>query len=372
MTQLKVSLTGDWTALVELRAALVDHEQVELVDADAADVGVVGVSETATPPLPASSTPTVLVAAHAVPGLVDAAYAAGIGEVVVAPQHVDTIVLALGKAARSPRRSVREGSGTIRMVFSPKGGTGKTTTACSLAAASAAAGRRTLLLDLDLQFGDAAVMLGLEPRKTIHDLVSSPGVLDADKLAGYVTRHRSGLDVLAAPLRPEDGERIAEDRLSQLLEVARSIYDVIVVDTSPYFHGPMLTTLERADDLLLLCIPDVPTLKNVRLTLHTLELLHFPPERLRVVLNRADAPGGVRAGAVASVLGRRVDFELPTDAAVPFAVNRGTPAVVSMPETPFARAFGALTADLAAEGSSAPRARRLRLRVPRLAFAGGH
>jgi pilus assembly protein CpaE len=370
MARLRVSLTGDWTALADFHASLVGHEEIELADADA-DVVVVAASEAAVPAVDAS-TPTVLVAAEAVPGLVDAAYAAGVAEVLVAPRHVDTIVLAVAKAARGPRRSARAGNGTIRMVFSPKGGTGKTTTTCNLAAACATAGRRTLLLDLDLQFGDAAVMLGLEPRKTLHDLVSSPGVLDADKLAGYVTRHRSGLDVLPAPLRPEDAERISEERLSQLLEVARSVYDVIVVDTSPYFHGPMLTTLERADELLLLCIPDVPTLKNVRLTLHTLELLHFPVDRLRIVLNRADAPGGVRAGSVASVLGRRVDFELPTDPAVPYGVNRGTPAAVALPGTPFARAFAALTAELAGESAVSPKPRRLRLRVPKLALAGGH
>ena len=71
-------------------------------------------------------------------------------------------------------------------------------------------GRRTLLLDLDLQFGDAAIMLGLEPEKTIYDLVVAPGELDSEKLAGYITKHPCGLDVLPAPLRPEDAELVTE------------------------------------------------------------------------------------------------------------------------------------------------------------------
>ena len=93
-------------------------------------------------------------------------------------------------------------------------------------------------------------MLGLEPEKTIYDLVVAPGELDAEKLAGYVTSHASGLDILPAPLRPEDAELVTEAKLSRLLEVARESYDVIVVDTSPFFHGPMLATLDRTDELL--------------------------------------------------------------------------------------------------------------------------
>ena len=119
-------------------------------------------------------------------------------------------------------------------------------------------------------------MLGIEPEKTIQDLVVAPGELDPEKLAGYTTRHSSGLDVLPAPIRPEDAELVTEAKLARLLEVAKESYDVIVVDTSPFFHGPMLATLDRTDELLLVCGLDVPTIKNVRLSLQTLELLSFP------------------------------------------------------------------------------------------------
>ena len=124
-------------------------------------------------------------------------------------------------------------------------------------------------------------MLGLEPEKTIYDLVVAPGELDIEKLAGYVTKHPCGLDILAAPLRPEDAELVTESKVTRLLEVARESYDAIVVDTSPFFHGPMLATLDRTDELLVLCGLDVPTLKNVRLALQTLELLSFPASRIR-------------------------------------------------------------------------------------------
>src|SRR5205085_4483225 len=175
--------------------------------------------------------------------------------------------------------------GRIVTVFSPKGGTGKTSIATNLAASVAKhQGKRTLLLDLDLQFGDAAIMLGLEPAKTIYDLVVAPGELDSEKLAGYVTKHQCGLDILAAPLRPEDAELIVESKVTALIEVAKTSYDAIVVDTSPFFHGPMLATLDRTDQLLILCGLDVPTLKNVRLALQTLELLSYPGSRIEYVM----------------------------------------------------------------------------------------
>ena len=82
--------------------------------------------------------------------------------------------------------------------------------ATNLAVTLASTKERTLLLDLDLQFGDAAIMLGLEPDKTIYDLVVAPGELDPEKLAGYTSKHPSGLDVLPAPIRPEDAELVTE------------------------------------------------------------------------------------------------------------------------------------------------------------------
>ena len=196
-----------------------------------------------------------------------------------------------------------------------------------------------LLLDLDLQFGDAAIMLGIEPEKTIYDLVVAPGELDSEKLVGYTTRHVCGLDILPAPLRPEDAELVTEAKLARLLEVARESYDTIVVDTSPFFHGPMLATLDRTDDLLLVCGMDVPTIKNVRLSLQTLELLSFPSARIRVVLNRADSNVGIKRAEVDTALETEVAVDLPSDRAVPLAVNRGNPAVLGDASAEFSKAL---------------------------------
>ena len=283
--------------------------------------------------------PIVLLASGEASALLDAALEADVADVLLLPQLPDNVVFSIRKACHNGKNGHVGDLGRILTVFSPKGGTGKTVMSSNLATAFAKhGGKRTLLLDLDLQFGDAAIMLGIEPDKTIYDLVVAPGELDPEKLAGYTTRHSSGVDVLPAPVRPEDAELVTEAKLSRLLEVAKESYEMIVVDTSPFFHGPMLATLDSTDELLLVCGLDVPTIKNVRLSLQTLELLSFPTERIRVVLNRANSNVGMKRGEVEAALEQRVRYEIPSDRAVPLAVNRGNPAVVSDPKADFSRA----------------------------------
>ena len=291
-----------------------------------------------------TTAPIVLLAPAADPQLADTALAAGVEDVLVLPQMAETIAFAIRKAKAGSRRhaSVRaeiSGGGEVITVFSPKGGTGKTVLSTNLASLIASQGEeRVLLIDLDLQFGDAAIMLGLDPERTLASLVLDPGELDAEKLTGFTMRHRSGLDVLAAPLRPEEAELVSEVKVLKLLEVARQAYDVVVVDTSPFFYGPMLALLEPTDHLLLLCGLDVPTLKNVRLSLRTLELLGFPRERTSLVLNRVAPKVGITREDVEQALGMSVSFEIPNDPVVAQAVNRGTPAALLDGESVFADA----------------------------------
>jgi pilus assembly protein CpaE len=285
--------------------------------------------------------PVLLVASGEASLLLDESLGADIADVVLLPALTENVVFAIRKATHAGRRAAAAGThdGRIVTVFSPKGGTGKTVLATNLACAFAKdEKRKALLIDLDLQFGDAAIMLGIEPEKTIFDLVTAPGELDPEKLTGYISTHPCGLDILPAPLHPEDAELVTEAKVARLLEVARASYDVIVVDTSPFFHGPMLSTLDRTDELLLLCGLDVPTLKNVRLALGTLQLLSFPQSRIRVVLNRANSKVGMKPREVEAALEQKVRWEIPSDRAVPVAVNRGAPVVVSDSGSDFAKA----------------------------------
>ena len=132
----------------------------------------------------------------------------------------------------------------------------------------------------------------------------------------------------------------------RLLEVAREAYDLVVIDTSPFFYGPMLALLGPTDQLLLLCGLDVPTLKNVRLSLRTLELLGFPPERTNLVLNRVTPNVGLTSQDVAEALGIRVAFEIPNDPVVAPAVNRGTVPSLHETDSEFAQALAQIAASL--------------------------
>jgi pilus assembly protein CpaE len=362
--QIRVYVTGSCDGVETIRAALDAHADIDFVGssesiAEAASAlagGHLGVvlHATRSSVLPADDlaairehtrAPVVLLASGEASRLLEEALDADVADVLLLPQLPENVVFALRKAAHAIRKPdpARGRDGTIVTVFSPKGGTGKTVLATNLATQLAKhAGKKTLLLDLDLQFGDAAIMLGIEPEKTIFDLVVAPGELDSEKLLGYTTRHPSGLDMLPAPLRPEDAELVTEAKVARLLEVARASFDVIVVDTSPFFHGPMLSTLDRTGVLLLLCGLDVPTLKNVKLALQTLELLSFPRGRIQVVLNRANTKVGMKPNEVEQALGMKLRHKVPSDRAVPLSVNQGKPVVLSDPKGDFGRSIEAL------------------------------
>src|SRR3954453_17261208 len=369
--RVRLYATGSCEGFEKLRDSLASHPEIEMVGSSTDVAG--GAAALAGGPLDAilhatrsttfpaeelnairehTRAPVLLIASSGSAGLLDQALDADVSDVLLLPQLVENVVFAIRKVTHSGRRHATSNAGGARhgkivTVFSPKGGTGKTVTATNLATACAKfEGRKTLLLDLDLQFGDAAIMLGVEPEKTIYDLVVAPGELDSEKLAGYITKHACGLSILPAPLRPEDAELVTEAKLGRLLEVARESFDVIVVDTSPFFHGPMLATLDRTDELLLLCSLDVPTLKNLRLALQTLDLLSFPKSRVRIVLNRATDKVGLKQREVEGALEQKVRHELPLDRAVPLAVNRGTPVVLADSGCDFTRALRELAHSL--------------------------
>ena len=368
VSPIKVFITGAANGLAEVREGLADHPEVELVGT-AADPGKAGTKlaesgaqvilhgTTATDHVPTSeieairgvtAAPIVLVTSASANAILSEALAAGIFDVVLLPQLTDGIVftikkahsLAAGRPAGAAAKSSSSIEGKVVTFFSPKGGAGKTVLACNLAATFARQqNRKTLLLDLDLQFGDAAIMMGIEPEKTIYDLVMARRELDSDSLSGYVTAHSSGVHVLPAPLRPEDAELVTEERLGHLFSVAKESYDVIVVDTPPFFHGPVLSTLDRTDQLVLVASLDVPSVKNVKLTMQTLDLLHYPKERRHLLLNRAGSKVGLKAQEVERALEMKVEFEVPVDREVAVSVNRGVPLVLSNPRSGVGKAL---------------------------------
>ena len=255
-----------------------------------------------------------ILAAYGEPnGIVETGLAVGAADVLVLPQPAETLLFSVRKAARAAAETA---TGKVVTVFSPKGGSGKTVVATNLAVAAARSGKRTLLVDLDLQFGDSALTLAVTPRATIADLAASTGDIDSDKLTAFVgTESATGLDVLPAPRRPEEADVVDQAHLAAVLEAARNAYEAVVIDTGPLFDGAMLAALDQTDRLLLVCNPEVTSLKNVRIGLETIDRLGFDRERVSLVANRMGAPGGVGRSDIEHALDATIAYELPDDSA---------------------------------------------------------
>ena len=195
------------------------------------------------------------------------------------------------------------------------------------------------VIDLDLQFGDVALCLGLPPEKTMYDLALSGGSLDEDKLRDYVMTHDTGVDVLLAPARPDQASAITIDLLRDVLVVARSMYDFVIADTPPGFTAEVIATIDASSDLVMVGTLDSLSLKNTKLGLETLGLMDYDPKKIQLVLNRADTRVGISQHDVVTVLGSEPNVFIPSDREIPRSVNEGIPIILSRPQSFAAASF---------------------------------
>jgi pilus assembly protein CpaE len=218
-------------------------------------------------------------------------------------------------------------------VFAAKGGCGKTTLATNIAVALAAGGsRRVGLIDLDLAFGDVAIALQLFPAHTIADALPLAENLDPSAIASLLTPHSPGLTTLVAPIEPGTAESIPATLVASLLELLKQQFDFVVVDTPPAFDDHVLAAFDQSDLVALLATLDIPALKNLKLTLETLDLLNYPRERWRLVLNRADSKVGLALNEVEKTLKAPIAAQIPSSRDVPASINRGVPIVLDDPK----------------------------------------
>jgi pilus assembly protein CpaE len=229
---------------------------------------------------------------------------------------------------------------TVITVFSAKGGCGKTTVSTNLGAALADNGRREVcIVDLDLAFGDVAIALQLFPTHTISDAVALEETLDPSAVASLLTQHSPGLRVLSAPVEPGLAESIPVTLVSRLLNVMSDMFDYVIIDTPPAFTDQVLAAFDMSDVAVLLATLDIPALKNLKLSLETLDLLNYPKEKIRLILNRADSKVGLDAGEVEKTLRAPISALIPSSRAVPAATNRGVPIVKDQPQHPVSLAI---------------------------------
>jgi pilus assembly protein CpaE len=230
------------------------------------------------------------------------------------------------------------------VILGPKGGTGKTITTANLAVSLASEGHKVTVVDLDLQFGDIGLALGLKPDKTVYDLVKAGGSLDADKIEAYLAKHESGARVLMAPTRPDHAGVIQTEFLRDVYANMRASNDFVLVDTPPGFTPEVIASIDSSSGVVLVGMLDTLSLKNTKLGLDTLELMGYPSERIRLVLNRADSRVGITQEDVVTVIGRTPDVMIPSDREIPRSVNEGMPIVATKARSEAAKSFKRLAA----------------------------
>jgi pilus assembly protein CpaE len=276
---------------------------------------------------------------------------AGARDYLVKPFTCDELVSALRSAASTgpnplaatpsaPAGKAGRPQGKVVTVFSTKGGVGKTTVTANLAAGLAQVGKYTVAcVDLDLEFGVLATMMGVRPQSTIVDLCRLPQAITPDHVGRVVARQQtSGVDVLAAPPLPHlasevDGDGRADRSRAyvvEIIEALRATHDFVVVDTSCSFREANLIAFDKSDLILMVTLPEVTALESTAKGLDVLiDRLEYPKEKVQVVLNRGDAVIGMSHEDIAESLGVPLTYIVPSDNAASIAAaNTGVPMVL--------------------------------------------
>lgn len=239
--------------------------------------------------------------------------------------------------------------GRVLVVFSSKGGVGKTTLSVNLAIALAKASRQpVVIMDLDIQFGDVAPMVGDAPLVTLFDLVKGTAAVDADMLKRAVKRVANNVYILAAPDNPEEADDVHADQVVQILHLLRETYAYVIVDTAPGYTDINVAAFDFADAILTVCTPDVVTLRTIGQALQVFyDGFHYPKDKVRIVLNRSGSKTGVETADIAQVLQTPIAFQLPSDGAFPVrAANEGHPLLLQFPDSALSRAIQSMANDL--------------------------
>jgi pilus assembly protein CpaE len=243
--------------------------------------------------------------------------------------------------------------GRLIVVFSTKGGVGKSTIAVNVAAAMT---RRTpdrvALVDADLQFGDIAVLLGIPPQHTIADAAASLQFADPELMRNLLARHENGLYVLPAPTEPVLGTTLPPDELIGVCSALQSLCGYVVVDTATQFDESTLALVEAADDVVLVGTMDIPSVKNLKIGIQALDLVGIAGPKLHLVLNRANTQVKLDVREIEHVLGMRAEFPIPNDVAVPISVNQGVPVIDKEPRAAVTRAIEHLAVSLMVDGDA--------------------
>lgn len=279
--------------------------------------------------------------------LMTRAVRAGAREFIAQPVQDDDVHAVLRKARQVlvPALADPGVRGKIYVVFSSKGGVGKTTLACNLSVllAQRSGAGRVAMVDANTQAPNVAPMLDLQPERWLRDAVEQYRRLDGDMLRQFMTPHESGALVLAHSSENPLGLDFEEDQLGKILLVAKGHFDHVIVDTFPVLSSLNLAVMDLADEILLVTEPVVPALRSARHNLQVLKQAGYGPERIQLVINRFSRfRGNVPIDLVSETLDWPVQAVLPYDMHATIAANNGQPVVTMFPESIVAKGIGEL------------------------------
>lgn len=277
---------------------------------------------------------------------------AGIRDIVPPDSDAAQIRVLLERASQSfasrhrtlvPQQATESGKGLVIGVFSPKGGVGKTTIATNIAIGlGKVAPMSVVIVDLDLQFGDVASGLYLDPEHTVTDAVSAAASQDSLVLKAFLTVHPGSIYALCAPTTPIDADEITPDQISRLLEQLSEQFQYVVVDTAPGLPEIGLAAMEKCTDVVWVSGMDIPSVRGLRSGLDILRRLDILPETRHVVLNMADAKNGLTVQDLESTMGAPVDVSIPRSRAVALSTNRGIPVLQEQVKDPATKGLNQL------------------------------
>ncbi len=217
-------------------------------------------------------------------------------------------------------------------LFSTKGGVGKTLIGSNLAVSiKGKTSRDVVLVDLDLQFGDLAIMFNINPKNSITEVAHNIDELDEKLLEKYLVKHESGIKILPAPSKPEYAELMTTEHIEKIIKLLKKNYDYIIIDTPPFFNDINLSILDASDQILLVTSLELPTIKNTRLSLEIFDSLH-QKEKVKLVINRSTEEMGIQKVDLEATLEWFAVSSVPTDGRlIVSSVNKGVPFILSHP-----------------------------------------
>lgn len=265
-----------------------------------------------------------------------------------ADEELHQTIVGIHRIEQSRRSALEQGQtagrvGTIVAVVGVKGGIGKSTVASNVAIALAEQTRQQIaLVDLDLQFGDAAVMLDLVPARTVEQAAKELTGANPQLIHDYLIDHASRVKLLAAPATPEGAETITEDQVGQILGALAATNDYVIVDTSAQIDGISMRVMDLATLVLLVVVPEVPCVRRSRAALALMQEWGYSRDKVKLVVNRVRKKGEVSLTEIEKVLQYPVYAQIPDDQAAVKGISLGAPVVLSAPKSESGRAFAEL------------------------------